>query len=63
MNLIKLIKNKLSNPFHKKVNTLLNTGYSISNNDNLVHNNGKLVRDGKNLVKIQHEFVPGIYLR
>lgn len=63
MNLIKLIKNKLSNPFHKKVNTLLTTGYSINNNDNLIHNNGKLVRDGKNLVKVQHEFAPGIYLR
>ena len=63
MNLIKLIKNKLSNPFHKKVNTLLTTGYSINNNDNLVHNNGKLVRDGKHIAKIQHEFAPGIYLR
>jgi hypothetical protein len=63
MNLIKLIKNKLSNPFHKKVNTLLTNIYSINNNDNLVHNNGKLVRDGKNIAKIQHEFAPGIYLR
>ena len=63
MNLIKLIKNKLSNSFHKKVNTLLTNIYSINNNDNLVHNNGKLVRDGKNIAKIQHEFAPGIYLR
>lgn len=62
MNLIKLIKNKLSNPFHKKVNTLLNAAYS-SNNESIVHNNGKLVRDGKNITKIQHEFAPGLYLR
>tara|TARA_R100000773_G_C4177267_1_gene88452 strand:+ start:258 stop:743 length:486 start_codon:yes stop_codon:yes gene_type:complete len=62
MNLIKLIKNKLSNPFHKKVSTLLNNMYS-SKNKNIVHNNGKLVRDGKHIVKIEHDLLPGIYLR
>lgn len=62
MNLIKLIKNKLSNPFHKKVSTLLNNMYS-SKNKNIVHNNGKLVRNGKHIVKLEHDLLPGIYLR
>ena len=64
MNLIKLIKNKiLAKSFDNKVSNLLNTAYSKENSDFLVHNNGNLVRDGRSLVKLEHEFVPGIYLR
>lgn len=62
MNLIKLIKNKLFNTFDKKVNTLLNAAYS-SNNKNIVHNNGKLIKDGKHIAKFQHDLLPGLYLR
>ena len=64
MNLIKFIKNKiLAKSFETKMLNLLNTAYSKENSDLLVHNNGKLVRKGGNLFKLEHEFVPGIYLR
>ena len=64
MNLIKSIKNRiLAKSFDNKVSNLLNTIYSKENNDSLIHNNGKIVRDGGSLLKLEHEFVPGIYLR
>tara|TARA_B100001059_G_scaffold66582_1_gene63124 strand:+ start:265 stop:756 length:492 start_codon:yes stop_codon:yes gene_type:complete len=64
MNLIKLIKNKiLAKSFDNKVSNLLNTFYSKENSDSLVHNNGKLVREGGSLIKLEHDFVTGIYLR
>jgi len=64
MNLIKSIKNKIiAYSFEKKINNLLNNAYSKEINENFVHNNGRAVRDGKNVFKLKHYFTDGLYLR
>ena len=64
MNLIKSIKNKiLAYSFEKKINNILANVYSKESNENLVHNNGRAVRDGKNAFKLKHYFTDGLYLR
>ncbi len=64
MNLIKYIQNKLSpKPFENKLSNTLNEIYAKKPSDLLVHNNGKIVRDGGKLFKIEHDFTDGIYLR
>ena len=60
MNIIKFIKKKL---FNKKISSTLSNIYNKKPNENLIHNNGKLCRDGKNLFKIENEFTDGLYLR
>jgi len=64
MNLIKFIRNKIiAKSFENKISKLLNTAYSKENSDLLAHNNGNIVHDGNQLFDLQHDFVPGIYLR
>lgn len=60
MNIIKFIKNKI---FKKKISSALTNIYNKNQNKNLIHNNGKLCREGGNLFKIENEFTDGIYLR
>lgn len=60
MNIIKFIKKKL---FNKKISSTLSNIYNKKPNENLIHNNGKLCRDGQNLFKIENEFTDGLYLR
>lgn len=64
MNLIKSIKNKIiAYSFEKKINNLLDNAYSKEPNEDFVHNNGRAVRDGKNVFKLKHYFTDGLYLR
>jgi hypothetical protein len=64
MNLIKLIKNKIiAYSFEKKINNLLVNSYSKEVTENFVHNNGRAVREAKNLVEFTHNFTDGLYLR
>ena len=64
MNLIKSIKNKIiAYSFEKKINNLLNNAYSKEVTENFVHNNGRAVREAKNIVELTHNFTDGLYLR
>tara|TARA_B100000927_G_C16141265_1_gene339467 strand:- start:46 stop:549 length:504 start_codon:yes stop_codon:yes gene_type:complete len=64
MNLIKLIKNKLQlKSFDEKVSDFLDKAFLKENNDNLIHNNGNLVREDSKLCVFEHNFATGIYLR
>jgi len=64
MNLIKSIKNKIiAYSFEKKIDNILANIYSKESNENLVHNNGRAVREAKNLVEFTHNFTDGLYLR
>ena len=62
---VKLTKERFlpSNPFKKKVSNLLSTIYSHEVSDLIVHDRGKIVREGKDLFKIENDFTDGIYLR
>ena len=63
MNLIKLIKNKLQlKSFDEKVSDFLDKAFLKENNDNLIHNNGNLVREDSKLCIFEHNFATGIYL-
>lgn len=64
MNIIKFIKNRLLNKsFKTKTEKALNKIYTTESNELLIHNNGKLVREGGALFKIENETTDGIYLR
>ena len=64
MNLIKSIKNKIiAYSFEKKINNILVNSYSKEVTENFVHNNGRAVREAKNLVEFTHNFTDGLYLR
>ena len=64
MNLIKSIKNKIiAYSFEKKINNLLANAYSKEVTENFVHNNGRAVREAKNIVELTHNFTDGLYLR
>ena len=64
MNLIKYIKNKLlPKSFENKLSNILSKTYTKEPSDLLIHNNGKIVRNGGKLFKIEHNFTDGIYLR
>lgn len=64
MNIIKSIKNKLLNKsFKNKTQNTLDKIYATESNEVLIHNNGKLVREGGDLFKIENETTDGIYLR
>jgi len=64
MNLIKSIKNKiLAYSFEKKINNFLDNAYSKEVTENFVHNNGRAVREAKNIVELTHNFTDGLYLR
>ena len=49
--------------FNKKISDVLKTAYSKESSDNLIHNKGKIIREGKDLFKIEHDFTDGLYLR
>jgi hypothetical protein len=49
--------------FKNKISNLLNTIYSQESSDVLIHNKGKIVREGKGLFDLEHDFTDGIYLR
>lgn len=64
MNIIKFIKQKIvEKSFKNKVDLALKTALSKEPSGLLVHNNGKIVRDGGDLFKIENETTSGIYLR
>lgn len=64
MNIIKFIKNKIAKKtFGNKLQIALNNIYSKNKSELLIHNNGKIVRDGGDLFKIENETTKGIYLR
>lgn len=52
-----------SNPFKKKVSKLLSTIYSQEVSSLIVHDRGKIVREGMDLFRIENDFTDGIYLR
>lgn len=52
-----------STPFKKKVSKLLNTIYAQDPSDLIVHDRGRIVREGGELFEIQNDFTDGIYLR
>lgn len=49
--------------FNKKISSVLEKVYSQESGDEIIHNRGKLVREGKDLFKIEHDFTDGLYLR
>jgi len=49
--------------FKNKISNLLNSIYSKESSDVLIHNKGKIVREGKGLFDLEHDFTDGIYLR
>ena len=49
--------------FKEKISSVLEAVYSQESSDDLIHNRGKIVRDGKDLFKIEHDFTDGLYLR
>lgn len=64
MNLIKFIKKEITKiSFRNKISNVLKKAYEQESNELIIHNNGKLVRDGGSLFKIENEVVDGIYLR
>ena len=60
MNIIKSIKNKI---FNKKVSSTLSNIYTKEKSEILIHNDGKLCREGGKLFKIENHFTDGVYLR
>ena len=63
--LVRIVKEKFlpEKSFKKKISNVLNTIYSQENNELIIHNRGKIVREGKDLFEIEHDFTDGIYLR
>lgn len=49
--------------FKKKISDVLKTVYSHESGGEIIHNRGKIVREGKDLFKIEHDFTDGLYLR
>ena len=49
--------------FKEKISSVLKTAYSKESGGDLIHDRGKIVRDGKDLFKIEHDFTDGLYLR
>lgn len=49
--------------FKKKISNVLKTAYSKESSDSLIHNKGKIIREGKDLFEIEHDFTDGLYLR
>lgn len=49
--------------FKEKISSVLEAVYSQESSDDLIHDRGKIVRDGKDLFKIEHDFTDGLYLR
>lgn len=49
--------------FNNKVSKVLQTIYSEETSDSVIHNKGKIVREGGNLFEIEHDFTDGLYLR
>jgi len=63
MSLIKS-NQKVTNVFSKKnISELLKKIYSSKSNESLIHNNGKICREGGDLFDLEHELVDGLYLR
>lgn len=64
MNIIKYVKSKiLTKSFDNKLSKVLKDVYSEESNELLTHNNGDLVRGKHAWGEVNHDFVPGIYLR
>jgi hypothetical protein len=64
MNLIKYIKEKIvERSFSKKVGGFLKELYKSPVTEDLIHNNGRCVREGGKLFKLEHDFTDGLYLR
>ena len=49
--------------FKKKLSNVLETVYSQESGSQIIHDKGKIVREGKDLFKIEHDFTDGLYLR
>tara|TARA_B110000196_G_C21005839_1_gene595301 strand:+ start:498 stop:986 length:489 start_codon:yes stop_codon:yes gene_type:complete len=64
MNIIKYVKSKiLAKSFDNKLSKVLKDVYSKESNKLVTHNNGDLVRGKHAWGEVNHDFVPGIYLR
>lgn len=63
--LVRTVKNRFlpEKSFKNKISNVLKTIYSQENNDLVIHNKGKIVREGRDLFQIEHDFTDGIYLR
>lgn len=63
--IIKKVKGKFlpEKSFKNKISNLLDTIYSEENSELIIHDKGKIVRDGNDLFQIEHDFTDGIYLR
>jgi len=64
-NIIKRVKDKFlpEKSFKDKISNVLQSIYSQENSELVIHDRGKIVRDGKDLFQIEHDFTDGIYLR
>lgn len=64
MNIIKFIKQKIQKKsFDSKIQNVLDNVYDKESGGDLIHNNGKICRDGGDLFKLEHDTTDGIYLR
>jgi len=64
MEIIESNTNEISDKSFKGVATaLLENIYAKESNESLIHNDGKLCRDGGDLFDLEHETTDGIYLR
>ena len=64
MNFIKSNQETSITLFSKKnISELLKNIYSLKSNESLIHEHGKICRDGGDLFDLEHETVDGLYLR